>query len=672
MKRRIALALGAVAALACGAEAPGRESTPSPMTASVEPASAHALMASELPDIATAGFASTPSTPWTPLPSVQDTAGTMTRRIWGQAELGSVSPDGRYVSITDWQTGDLAVRDLENGEIRYLTRNPEPYDPGMADAHKISRDGKWVAYTWSTGAFPTPYELRVLSADGGEPRVICCDAFSGWMFPLDWSTDGRWVLVGRELQPERELVLISTEDGSVRSLKTFEDPSPGGFPRQASLSPDGRFLAYDYLKDGESTDYDIYVMEIATLREHVLVESPAFDGLLGWAPDGNHILFQSDRGGTPGAWLLPVADGVVSGPPWLVKPDLWRARGVGFAGDGRYFYLVETGKVNVFVAPFDAEAMKVAGSATPVTPRRLGNAIMPSWSPDGRLLLYGAETGPLPVQYQPWVSRSVVIQSLETGAVRELSLGVPGEVFPIGWTSDGRGVLAMTKNLNDPEGAYVLYRMDVQTTERRVLYRVAPGRSVAAGLHLGPDGRSLFMAMDPVAPVGSSAPGVSGNQRGSYQVVREDLETGEVAVLFQTPPGGPGQIRGFALSPDGETLAVGYCPRSGPHWLVLLPTEGGPARELLEGTFNSIAWMPNGEGLLTYGSLGQDTHSDLYSVGLPGGETEPVGISAEGLVSQGNLLKMDVHPDGDRVVYTAGQPGFELWVMEDFLPGPGG
>ena len=82
------------------------------------------------------------------------------------------------------------------------------------------------------------------------------------MFPLDRSSDGRWVLVGRELQPERELALISTEDGSVRSLKTFEDPSPGGFPRQASLSPDGRFLAYDYLKDGESTDYDIHVLDV--------------------------------------------------------------------------------------------------------------------------------------------------------------------------------------------------------------------------------------------------------------------------------------------------------------------------------------------------------------------------------------------------------------------------
>jgi hypothetical protein len=230
----------------------------------------------------------------------------------------------------------------------------------------------------------------------------------------------------------------------------------------------------------------------------------------------------------------------------------------------------------------------------------------------------------------------------------------------------------MTKNLNDPAGVYVLYRIDVQTTERRVLYGVAPGRSVAAGLHLGPDGRSLFMATTSVALVGSSAPERGGDQRGSYQVVKEDLETGEVTLLFQTPPGGPGQIRGFALSPDGETLAIGYCPRSGPHRLVLLPAEGGPAREILEGTFNSIAWMPNGEGLLILGSLGQDTHSDVYSVRLPGGETEPVGISAEGFASQGILPKMDVHPDGDRIVYTAGHPGFELWVMEDFLPGPGG
>jgi hypothetical protein len=181
------------------------------------------------------------------------------------------------------------------------------------------------------------------------------------------------------------------------------------------------------------------------------------------------------------------------------------------------------------------------------------------------------------------------------------------------------------------------------------------------------------MAMDPVAPVGSSTPGGGRDHPGSYQVVREDLETGEVTVLFQTTPGGPGQIRGFALSPDGETLAVGYCPRSGPHRLVLLPTEGGPAREILEGTFNSIAWMPNGEGLLAYGSMGQqDAHSDVFSVRLPGGETEPVGISAEGLASQGDLLKMDVHPDGDRIVYTAGEPGNELWVMENFLPGSGG
>ena len=34
---------------------------------------------------------------------------------------GAVSLDGRYLSFTDWSTGDLAVKDLESGQRRQLT-----------------------------------------------------------------------------------------------------------------------------------------------------------------------------------------------------------------------------------------------------------------------------------------------------------------------------------------------------------------------------------------------------------------------------------------------------------------------------------------------------------------------------------------------------------------------
>ena len=45
------------------------------------------------------------------------------RRVWERAAdtTGGPSPDGRYLSFVDWETGDLAVRDLKTGKNRRLT-----------------------------------------------------------------------------------------------------------------------------------------------------------------------------------------------------------------------------------------------------------------------------------------------------------------------------------------------------------------------------------------------------------------------------------------------------------------------------------------------------------------------------------------------------------------------
>ena len=33
----------------------------------------------------------------------------------------AISPDGRFLTYTDWSTGDLALQDLKTGEKRHLT-----------------------------------------------------------------------------------------------------------------------------------------------------------------------------------------------------------------------------------------------------------------------------------------------------------------------------------------------------------------------------------------------------------------------------------------------------------------------------------------------------------------------------------------------------------------------
>jgi Tol biopolymer transport system component len=665
MKRRTALGIAAVVACACNAEAPRREQASLAATASTNPTSKYAEKASEGSKIAMAGLASTTPAPSTPYPFLQDTARTVTRRIWADASLGSVSPDGRYATITDWDTGDLAIRDLETGEVRLLTHNPGSWDPGFADGHLISRDGEWVAVSWCEFGENAGYRLAIVPMTGGNLRFISDTTF--WIGPLDWSPDGAFVLAIREAGPRRDLLTVSVRDGSTRVLKTFQDPAPSGFVRTARFSPDGRFVAYAFHKPGDETDWDIYAIDVATVQEHVLVQSPAFDDLLGWAPDGNHILFQSDRGGTPGAWLLPVSDGAPSGAPWLVKPDLWRAQGLGFGNDGRFFYTVETGRRDVFVASLDSETGTLVGSATTVIPRSLGDGLKPLWSPDGTHLAYAAETGPVPMQSWPWSPQSIVIQSMETGAIRELGLHVSGTPRPAGWTPDGRGIFVVTSNLNDPEIRNALYRVDIQTSDEEVVLELGHDHDLA-GMGLSPDARTLFVAGAGVPWDDEAAPSGDENQLRRYRLVRMNLETGAFTELFQTPPGGPGMIRGLRPSPDGQTVAFGYCPPGGPDRLVLIPARGGELREIVAGTFSEVAWMPGGDALLAYGSLekrGEDM--EVFYVDLEERIPHPVGIFGEDL-----SLMIDVHPDGHRIAYTSGTTGSELWVMENFLPGASG
>ncbi|MBI3667056.1 MAG: hypothetical protein HY236_12690 [Acidobacteria bacterium] len=71
---------------------------------------------------------------------------------------GSVSPDGRFLTYVEWETGDLVLRDLSTGEKRNLTRKQGAweYDLPPESRHTasnafaifsaISPDGKQVAY----------------------------------------------------------------------------------------------------------------------------------------------------------------------------------------------------------------------------------------------------------------------------------------------------------------------------------------------------------------------------------------------------------------------------------------------------------------------------------------------------------------------------------------------
>jgi Tol biopolymer transport system component len=570
----------------------------------------------------------------------QETIPTVARRVWGGPEadiLASPSPDGRFVSITDWETGDVAVRNLETGETRRVTANPAPFSPGFAQFSRVSPDGERIAYAWfdmQGGEF----ELRVVDWDGSEPRALVKGLDT---YPQAWSPDGRHVLAVREGEESGclELVLVGTADGAVTVLEPL-----GPFqPQRAEFSPDGRFVAYDGPSEEHADQRDIFVVELAGGRSTRIVDDASHDFMLGWAPEGEHILYSSDRTGTPGVWLLPVSGGRPTGDPALVLPDAWGVSPVGFLPDGRYFYGVETEVRGVYVATLGADYGSLVTPPSPATRGRLGGTYYPTWSPDGQYLAYGRASA-------AGMRPSLTVRSLETGEVREFQLAFNNRpASELQWTPDGRSLLGAVR---DESGLTSVYRIDLQTGRTEA---VSDWSAEFHGrIELSPDGRFVYYSVVEGGPDGMSV-----------RVFRKDLVGGGLEEVY----GSTGWVRRLVLSPDGSSLVAALQLPEHQTQVVLFPAAGGEVRELTPidpRSVISLAWTPDSKTIL-YARQKEPAPTfstvEVLRVAVEGGEPEPIGLEME------MLSQLRIHPDGRRLAFVAGEPSGELWVMEDFLPG---
>jgi Tol biopolymer transport system component len=80
-------------------------------------------------------------------------------------------------------------------------------------------------------------------------------------------------------------------------------PSPRRRTATPSWSPDGKRIAFETDRDGNS---EIYVMNADGSGQHRLTWHPAGSGYPDWSPGGNRIAFESGRAG--GWWQIYVMD----------------------------------------------------------------------------------------------------------------------------------------------------------------------------------------------------------------------------------------------------------------------------------------------------------------------------------------------------------------------------
>ncbi|MFQ5723776.1 MAG: protein kinase [Terriglobia bacterium] len=270
-----------------------------------------------------------------------------------QGALGALgafpwSPDASELLFSRLRpSGEIALWkiNLSTGEQTQLTKPP----PGAADLNAAwSFDGERIAFTRSQGG---KRSLWLMDAQGGpsaslgtsEPELLLGDEYQN-MWPA-WAADSqRLVFVSSRGGP---MNLWEIEIGSGRLRQLTSGPGPDFLPATSStgriafspyshqvdlywgrvdqpqeehqrltlhtrnnfvgrVAPDGQQVVYYSDRTG---NYELWLLDRRTGTERQLTDHPATDVMADWSPDGREVVFLSNREGTLQAWVLEIESG---------------------------------------------------------------------------------------------------------------------------------------------------------------------------------------------------------------------------------------------------------------------------------------------------------------------------------------------------------------------------
>ncbi|HYN21703.1 MAG TPA: LpqB family beta-propeller domain-containing protein, partial [Thermoanaerobaculia bacterium] len=268
-----------------------------------------------------------------------------------------------------------------------------------------SPDGSYLYFVSDRSRNMTLWRVPIDERSGrprGEPEDLTTPA--AWSEFLSIARDGRQIA-------------YATRDGKANLERVAFDPAAGrviGAPeavtqgsrlvRSADVSPDGKWIVYDTSLPQE----DLFV--IGTDGQHLrqLTDDPERDRVPRWSPDGERILFYSDRGGE-------------SYQVWSIRAD---------GGDRRQ-----------------------------LTALRGGAVFNTLWTPDGRRLLALVDQGPSLIDLS---------QPLEQRRPQPLPNAIQGDrsFTPNSWSHDGRWLAG---DMHTTEASLGIARYSVESARLELL-----------------------------------------------------------------------------------------------------------------------------------------------------------------------------------------------------------
>jgi Tol biopolymer transport system component len=336
------------------------------------------------------------------------------------------SPDGRWIAFQSDRGGqwDIWAVPAQGGEPRPLTRDADiDYQPAW------SPDGKWIVYASNAG-------LKVVASDGsGEPQSLTATEGRGVLAPA-WSPDGRWIY------------FASTHDltEGTSNLWRMEFFPSGGQPGRAeritlgtsadvdpALAAGGHRLAYSEAMYSP----DLWEVDLATGARRQITFTSSLDDYPHLSPDGQSLVFFSDRAGQAGIWTIrPDGNGLqaITPPGMTAIMPRWSPDG------GHLAFLRRDAAGNALVVqPVGGLSARELDS----TDEEFGS---PDWSPDGRKLAYSRTAG----------GGTSAIWSIEIGGTPRRVAAPGGNALSPTWSPDGQRLAFQHEQGGDPRQIWLV------------------------------------------------------------------------------------------------------------------------------------------------------------------------------------------------------------------------